>query len=58
VTGCAYIATGKYEGKDLSMTVDSFTLPTMPGEEKATLAKHKFRQMCQNISAAKDTLGF
>jgi len=31
LAGCSYIATGKYEGKDLSLTVNSFTLPTLPG---------------------------
>lgn len=58
VRGCAYVVNGRQEGKDLSLKVDSMTLPNSPVDDKHSLLKQKFKQMCQNISAAKEKVGF
>jgi len=58
VPGAVYIAEGRQEGKDLSIKVSKLSLPIAPQEEKFSFLKQKFRQMCNNIAAAKETIGY
>lgn len=53
VPGCVYMAEGRQEGKDLAIKLNKLYLPISPPEEKQSLLKQKFRQMCNNIAAAK-----
>ena len=49
---------GRQEGKDLSVKVERIFLPLSIPENKNSLLKQKFRQMCHNISAGKETVGY
>lgn len=58
ISGCVYVVKGNEEGKDLTFTVKSIELPLQGSEAKQSPLKMKFRQMCENISSGKESLGF
>ena len=58
VSGGAYIIEGRQEGKDLTIKVEALMLPNGQNEDKNALLKMKFKQMCQNISAGKESVGY